>query len=162
MAIFLEYEGVTGSATEQNHKGWIQVDSMQWGCGRGIGGTQAGAAQGREASLASLSEVTITKPMDGSSYDFLKEATTGAVPGKKVVIEHVTVGAGNQADKTFKYELEECMVSGYSISSGGDRPTESVSLNFTKITYEIAQGAVDGVLQDPKIGWYDLAEAKGG
>jgi type VI secretion system secreted protein Hcp len=54
------------------------------------------------------------------------------------------------------------MVSGYSISSGGDRPTESVSLNFTKITYEIAQGAVDGVLQDPKIGWYDLAEAKGG
>ena len=28
------------------------------------------------------------------------------------------------------------MVSGYSVSSGGDRPTESISLNFTKILYE--------------------------
>ena len=32
-------------------------------------------------------------------------------------------------------ELENAMISNYSVSSGGDRPTESLALNFTKITY---------------------------
>jgi type VI secretion system secreted protein Hcp len=33
-------------------------------------------------------------------------------------------------------ELEEAIVSSYSASSGGDRPSESFSLNFTKISYQ--------------------------
>ena len=32
--------------------------------------------------------------------------------------------------------LENCLVSNYQVSSGGDRPTESFSLNFTKIEYK--------------------------
>jgi hypothetical protein len=37
-----------------------------------------------------------------------------------------------------RVELGETMVSGFTMSSGGDKPTESVSLNFTskKITYQ--------------------------
>jgi type VI secretion system secreted protein Hcp len=47
------------------------------------------------------------------------------------------------------------MISGYSVSSGGDRPMESLSLNFTKIELKMPsaaekQGAVT----------YDLATAK--
>ena len=39
----------------------------------------------------------------------------------------------NKVDTFLSYELSECGVSGYSISTGGDNPTESLSLNFTKI-----------------------------
>jgi type VI secretion system secreted protein Hcp len=31
------------------------------------------------------------------------------------------------------YELSDVFISGYSVSSGGDTPVESVSLNFAKI-----------------------------
>ena len=34
MSVFVQIPGVTGGATEQNHTGWIQVDSLQFGVGR--------------------------------------------------------------------------------------------------------------------------------
>jgi type VI secretion system secreted protein Hcp len=52
------------------------------------------------------------------------------------------------------------MVSGYSVSSGGDRPSESLSLNFTKILYEFHEMKSKNEKGDsPKAGW-DIAEAK--
>lgn len=39
-------------------------------------------------------------------------------------------------------ELEEAIISSYSASSGGDRPSESFSINFTKISYQY--NAYDG------------------
>jgi type VI secretion system secreted protein Hcp len=35
-----------------------------------------------------------------------------------------------------KYVLTNTLISGYSLSSGGDRPSESISLNFTKVDSE--------------------------
>jgi type VI secretion system secreted protein Hcp len=38
-----------------------------------------------------------------------------------------------------KIELEDAIVSAYSLSSGGDRPSESFSLNFAKISFQYDQ-----------------------
>ena len=47
------------------------------------------------------------------------------------------------------------------MSSGGDRPTESLSLNFTKILYEFNEMKSKNEKGDsPKAGW-DIGEAKG-
>jgi len=46
------------------------------------------------------------------------------------------------------------MVSGYSVSSGGDKPTESISLNFTKIEYQyIPMGQKNDGKSPMKTGW---------
>jgi type VI secretion system secreted protein Hcp len=162
MAIYMEYDGIKGDVTEEGHKKWIECSSCQFGVGRAIGGTASGASRGREASLCNVSEITITKPADAASQDLMREAMIGAVPGKKVKFEFVTTGRGDKAETYTTFELENCMISGFSLATGGDRPSESLSLNFTKITYNMSQGGETGELDAAKRGYFDLALAKGG
>jgi type VI secretion system secreted protein Hcp len=161
MALFMEYEGIKGDVTEPKHKQWIELHSMSFGAGRAIS-TPSGATAGRECGICSVSEITVAKPMDTASQQLLRESMIGAVPGKKVILEQLTTGQGNQAEVTLKLELENCMISGYSVSSGGDRPSESLSLNFTKITYTLSQGKTEGDLGQPAHNYYDISLAQGG
>jgi type VI secretion system secreted protein Hcp len=54
------------------------------------------------------------------------------------------------------------MMSGYSISSGGDRPSESISLNFTKFDSEYIK--IDQDFKATTTGHviYDISKAKSG
>lgn len=132
MAIYVKYEGIDGEATHEEHKKWLDVSSVQWGVGRAIS-TPSGSTANREASEPSVSEVTITKLMDSSSPKFFTEACTGAA-GKKVQIDLVTTGSPGKTYAT--YTLTNALVSSYSMSSGGDRPAESISISFTKMEYK--------------------------
>lgn len=156
MPIYIKPEGIDGDATHDQHKNWIEVSSLQWGVGRAIR-TPVGAATNREASEPSVSEVTVTKPMDASSVAIFGEACTGR-KGKKVEIHLVTTG--NPGETYCEIELTNALVSGYSISSGGDRPTESISFNFTKIQYKYSGGKGDNTKGGNKVAAYDLATAK--
>ena len=132
MPIFIKIDGIDGDATHPKHKGWIDADSLQWGVGRSII-TPVGSAMNREAGEPAVSEITFTKTMDRSTAQILQETCTGEA-GKKVVVHFMTTA--NPPKTYMKYELEDALISGYSCSgsSGGGRPSESVSLNFTKIT----------------------------
>lgn len=133
MAIFLKYGDIKGEVSAATHKEWIEVESFQWGVGRGISSGVGGGSK-REASAPSVSEITVTKGFDISSPLLLKEA----LGGKAVVVKFdmTQTDASGKHVPFQKYVLTDCLVSGYSISSGGDRPSESVSLNFTKIDSE--------------------------
>lgn len=130
MAIYMQMDKIKGNVTADGHKEWIELDSFQFGVGRAIA-TSVGKGKDREASAPSISEISVTKSMDESSPFLFQEATVGLA--KKVTIHFVTTGA-SKVETYLEYILENCMVSGYSVSSGGDRPSESVSLSFTKIT----------------------------
>ena len=131
MAIYMQYgDKIKGNVTAVGHEKWIDVHSFQFGVGRAIS-TGVGKGKDREASTPSISEITLTKEMDESSPHLFQEATVGKA--SKVTIDFCTTGA-DKIETYLQYILENCMVSGYSISSGGDRPSESLSLSFTKIT----------------------------
>src|SRR4051812_16488362 len=132
MAIYLKYDGIDGEATHEDHKQWIDIGSMQFGIGRAIS-TPAGSTANREASEPSVSEITVTKSMDGASPKLFTESATGNV-GKVVKIDLVSTGSPGNTYVT--YTLTNTLISGYSVSTGGDRPTESVTLSFTKIEYK--------------------------
>lgn len=129
MGVYLKIEGIKGNVTEKGHSDWIECHSLQWGVGRAITST-VGAGKNRESSMPSISEITITKNMDDASPKLFEEACVG--DGKKYIIHLTKTGEG--AEVYTEFELEDCMISGYSQSSGGDRPVESVSLSFSKIT----------------------------
>jgi type VI secretion system secreted protein Hcp len=155
MPIYVKYDGVKGTATAKGHegsKGWIELQSFQWGVGRGIS-MAVGRGANREASAPSVSEVVVTKLHDESSPDFTRESLTG--DGKKVVVHFVKTGE-NELLPYLEITLENTLVSGYSISSGGDRPMESLSLNFTKIEYKAIAGDEKGKLTTPTTVMYDL------
>lgn len=158
MAIYVKYEGIDGDATHEQHKKWLDIGNLTWGVGRGIS-TPVGSAMNREASEPHVSEVTLTKLMDASSPKFFTEACTGK-QGKKVVIHLVTTGS--PGDTYAEYTLTNVLVSGYSVSTSGDRPVEQISLNFTKIEVKYVPYDINHKPQAPIIANYDLATTKSG
>jgi type VI secretion system secreted protein Hcp len=60
-----------------------------------------------------------------------------ALIGKAVDAElHLTETHAEQLETFLELKLTNAMISSYSFSSGGDRPMESLSINFTKIEYK--------------------------
>ena len=158
MAIYMKYEGIDGEATQDKHDKWIDISSLQFGIGRGIS-TPSGSTANRESSEPSISEVVVTKQMDGSSSKLFTESVTGAA-GKKVEIH--LVSTGNPGNTYAEYTLTGGLISGYSISSGGDRPTESISINFTKIEYKLTPFDAANKAGTTVTVSYDLSTTKSG
>ena len=135
MAAYLKYgPTIKGESLAEGHKGsdgWIEVNSVQWGVGRGIS-TPTGASSKREASAPSISEVVVTKMMDSTSPLLAQEALIGKAV--EATIELVETGS-DKLETYLTLKLTNTMISGYSLSSGGDRPSESLSLNFTKVEF---------------------------
>ena len=158
MAIYMEYTGIKGDVTAAGHEKWIECNSLQWGVGRGITSPQVGGSADREGSSPSVSEITLTKTSDCASSNLLRESLWGE--GKKVTI-HIckTEKAGFEIIQEFI--LDSTMISGFSMSSGGDRPTESLSLNFTKIQSKMVPMGADNETGTPDIANYNLATGKG-
>lgn len=158
MSIFVNFDGIPGSATEEGHKDWIAVDSFQFGVGRGIS-TPVGDAARRESSKPSVSEVVFTKRLDKASLK-LWEASLVGNEGKLVKIDFTRTGTKGNLEIYAQYELTNCLVSGYSVSSGGDAPSESVSLNFTKVMFKYQGADSANSKKDNGSNTFDLAGAK--
>jgi type VI secretion system secreted protein Hcp len=158
MAIYLKMDGIDGDATHEQHKKWITVDSIQWGIGRSIS-TPTGSTHNREASEPSVSEVTIAKQADVSTPRLFGEACTGK-DGKKVVIDFVTTGS--PGDTYLQCTLSDTLVSSYSVSSGGDRPSESIGLSFTKLELKYIPYDEKHKPGSPIVVNYDLTSTKSG
>ena len=123
MAIYLHVDGLEGDVTAAGHEGWIECHSMDFGVGRSIS-TPTGSSQERESSAPSLSDVTIVKNMDKCTPKLFEQACVGT--SKLVKID--LVQTGEQLDTYMAYELENSLISSYSVSTGGDsRPMENRS-----------------------------------
>jgi type VI secretion system secreted protein Hcp len=138
MAIYMQYgakDEIKGKVTAKGHENWIELNSLQFGCGRAIP-MMVGAQTEREASAPNLSEITVSKIMEDSSPYLFQESLTGE--GKTVTI-HITKTGANQLENIVEYIFTAAMISGYSISSGGDAPSESISISYTKIEMKYIQ-----------------------
>ncbi len=158
MAVYMKYAAINGDVTTESYTQWIELHSVQWGVGRGIA-MQSGSGEGRESSLPSLSEVTITKDYDISSPDLLKEALSGAA--KDVDIAFVrTNSAGSGSDKYLEIKMKDVIMSGLSMSSGGDKPTESISLNYSSVSFVSVPMKDDGSSGTQSVVNFDLKTMK--
>ena len=156
MAIYVKYTNPTidGGVTTKGYEKQFEVHSFQFGIGRGVG-SPTGGSTNREASTPSVSEIVMTKDLDEASGNLIKEAYSGAGKATAVISFVRTDGGGGVT--YLEYTLTDVMLSGYSISSGGDRPSESISLNFTKIETKIIPQKADGTVGTAFPVTYDLA-----
>jgi len=153
----MKVDSLDGDVTEDTHKKWIELNSLQFGVGRAIT-TRSGGGEHRDASLPSVSEVVVSKHLDPSSVPLFKWSV-GGTDAKTVKIELVSAG-GAKAYVYEKIELTECLISSYSLSSGGDKPSESVSLNFTKVQVTYTPTDTKGNPSGKNIvASYDIAKA---
>lgn len=155
MAIYMKLGNIKGNVTTKGHEEWINVDSFQFGVARGIS-TPVGNTKNREASAPSLSEVTLSKEMDQSSPYLFNESCVGK--GLKAMF-HFCRTAADKLETYLEVELENALVSNYSVSSGGERPVETVTLNFTKIVMKYVPWKEDHAKEAPHPAGYDLVGA---
>lgn len=113
--------------------------SAQFGVGRGIS-SPVGTSAKREASAPSISEIVITRINDKYSPLFFQESISGK--GRSMTI-YFTQGSGKTAVTYLTIHLENVLISSYSFSNSGDKPVESITLNFTKIEYKYTAHAED-------------------
>jgi len=128
---YMQFGDINGESHDSAHMGWIEIDSFQWGVGRGS--AMGSAASGAGAGRTSINEITIMKHEDVSSPK-LQEACATGKHFPKVVIE--TERAGGQI---MRVTLEDVIVSAVHMSSGGDRPTETVTLSFARSMTQYVQ-----------------------
>ena len=132
---------IKGEAKVDGHQDWITVDSFQLGVGRQV--TTTGSGSDRDTSNPSFSEATFSRGSDRASPELFMQAIAGKSLGKAEVHFLQTGGVDSKGQVYLKYELEDAIVTNYSISSGGERPSESFSLHFNKISmqYDTFTGA---------------------
>jgi type VI secretion system secreted protein Hcp len=157
MAIYMKYSSpyIKGGVTTTGFAGQTNITSFQWGIGRGVG-SPIGGATNREASTPSVSEIVLTKDEDEASGKLLQEAYSGAGKATAVLSFVRTDAKGGVA--FLEYTLTNVMLSSWSTSAGGDgKPTESFSLNFTKVETKFIAQKADGTAGDSFPVTYDLS-----
>ena len=150
------FGSVAGDVTTKGFETWTELQSFQWGVGRGVGSAMSGAMS-REASVPSISEIVVSKRMDAASPALWTDSVAGMF-NTAVTITFTTTSAG-ATEKFLSYQLTDCGLSGYSISSGGEMPQESLSLNFAKISWTLTPVKADGS-GTPITQGYDLTQSK--
>ena len=126
--IFLQFDGVTGPPSP-DHAMHAPLLSFQWGASRAS--SISGGA--REFHPPSVSDITVTKTTDKYSVPLMTQSLMGD-GSANAVIYFTKASADGRALDYLEFDLQNVLVSSFSMSSGGDRPTESISLNFTKVT----------------------------
>ena len=154
MAVYMKYGKIKGDVTTKQFEHWIALHSFQWGVGRHID-SQHGVGQSRQGNHASVSEIVVTKVLDPASLHILTDIFKGKLE-TEVDIHFTHTDAANHA--YLKIKLWETGISGYSVSTSGDRPHESLTLNFTKISVTDIKVSPDGKTKTPETITYDLAK----
>jgi len=129
-----------GGVKAKGYEGWIELQSAQLGVHRNIT-SSTGRGTNREASAPGTQEIVITKLQDSVSTALFRGALDGS--GKLIVIAFVKEDGTNY----MKIVMQNTLISSYNVSGHGGiadtTPTESLSLNFTKITFEMSPKSPD-------------------
>lgn len=161
MPIYLEFGSIKGQTTDANHKDQMEIEAVHWNVSRNMSMT-AGSLEQRENSQPTFSEVVLTKMSDKSTVDLFK-AASGGQKGQKAIIHLATAGnGGSGATDYLKYELDNALVSNYTVNASGERPVETIRLSFTKMTATYVPQQLDGSYTGQVVGSYDLATSTAG
>jgi type VI secretion system secreted protein Hcp len=132
---FLQVEGIPGGSTDENHQGWIEIESFSFGVHQTIAGTPS-SGSGRTTQGCSHQDFTISKIIDKASPKLALFCCTGEhLPNIKLQV----CRAGGDKMKYMEYKMEDVIISSItspgSAGSGDSVPTESISFNFAKIRW---------------------------
>jgi len=142
---YLKLGDIKGESTDRTHKDEIDIMSWSWGMSQtGTVGTGKGAAK------VNVQNFPFTKLVDKASPVLLVACASGKhYPEAKLTVRK----AGGEQQEYLMITMQDVVCSSLSLSgSQSELPTESVSLNFSKIKMEykpineagVAGGSVTG------------------
>jgi type VI secretion system secreted protein Hcp len=138
--MFLKLDGVTGEATDSDHKGEIDVVSWSWGMNAPVG-----MVSGQATGATTLTEVLVTKRLDRASPTLMTFLRNHKVIGKGVLTVRK---AGNAPFEYLKVELFNVRLTSLKVAvEQSDHPelVERVSLGFSRLMVSYTpQGSTGG------------------
>ncbi len=130
--IHMRFTGIPTGPVSGDHTNEIPISSFQFGVARNVSTSVGGP---REAGPANVSEVTLTHATDTFSIALLKASLNGAGTATATLFFTNLTGAGGTPLDYLTVTLGQTFVTQFSMSSGGDNPDESLSLNFATMTF---------------------------
>lgn len=149
--MFLKLDNIIGESTSDKHKQWIDLLSYSAGASAGAV-AQGSAGAGRVSARPSCSTFTAMKLLDRSSPPLLTAVMTGQ-RFQKAQIDFVRTGDGSAP--YLKYELQDVMISSLQDSGSSELPSESIALNFGRLTVYYYPQNADGAPGDPVVSSVD-------
>ena len=131
--IFIKIETVEGESQDEKHGKEIDVMSWSWGMNQPAS-NQVGTGGGQ--GQVEVHDLRLTKSIDKSSPILQKYCMTGEHIPSAILTSRKA--GGKDKVEFIVIKIEEVMVSSISMghSNGVDVPTEEVTLNFGKVTYD--------------------------
>jgi len=157
---FLKIGDVKGESLDDKHKEWIEVMSYSHGLSQTLAGERStsGAAT---AGRVDHQDFSIVKELDTTSPELNLSCCNGTHFGK-VTVE--LCRATGDKDPYMQYTMEDVLISSVSVGGGGaGLPTESVTFNYGKLTWNYLQ--TDHKTGKPKGNvekWWSCVDNKGG
>jgi len=145
---FIKLADYKGDATFKGHEGEVNVLSWGWSASQA---RSSGAAAGR----ATVSDLTITKNVDGTTPLLVEALLTGKVlPNATLTVVNT---AGDRGATSIRITLSNVFVSGVTVSpstTSGGTPVEQISLSFGAIEYAVtpSRGATVTYKYDARAG----------
>ena len=135
--VFLDLPGVSGDSQVKGFEKQIELNSFQFGLRNPV---QMGTEKVR--GKATFSEFVVTKKLDKASPALmLRTANMAAFPSARV---QLTRTSATGESTVVRYCFTNVQITSFSQSSGGDLPSESVSLSYGSIIQSYTEQAADG------------------
>lgn len=140
---FLKIAEIKGEALDKKHAGEIEIESFSWGV------TQTGSAasgSGHGAGKCVVQDFSFVKKTDKATPNLMQFCCTGKhIP----TVEFFVRKAGGEQVEFIKYKFSDVIVSSFQTNGntrggGEDIPTETVTLNFTKVSLDYQEQGQDG------------------
>jgi type VI secretion system secreted protein Hcp len=150
MSIFLQFGSLLGDVEDAGHTNWIDVAAVSWSLSRPVT-NPAGSSSGRVLSSPQLSELTITKDEDVATIPLIQAALEGSPVAAQ--IDFCTTGTGQQ-EVYYSISMSNAIITNLSQAGSNGRPVETVTFNFTQISFSGTQMDADGSAASPaSYGW---------
>lgn len=147
---FLKIDGIPGESADDKHKN--EIDLMSWSWGESQAGTMARGGGGG-AGKVDMQDFSFSMQVNKSTPKLILACASGEHIKKAVL---TCRKAGKTQQEFLVYTFSDLLVSSYQTggSSGDVIPTESVTLNYSKMEIEYKAQKSDGSLDGPiKAGW---------
>jgi len=133
MDMFLKIDDLKGDSIDETHPNEIQVLSWSWGMSQS-GTTHS--ATGGGAGKVNVQDLSFMKNIDTTTTNLIKACCNGT--HFKSALLTVRKAGGKSAVEYLKIKMQDLIVSNVSTggSGGGDMITESVTLNFAKVSLD--------------------------
>jgi type VI secretion system secreted protein Hcp len=139
--MWLFIPAVQGESTDFAHKNWIDLQSWSWGAPNAslLGTTTGGVVNKGDGSGPTVSNLVITKSIDKATPLLMLACCAGA--HYKTVLLAVRKAGGTQ--DYLHITLTDVFLTSFNVGmtgggTGEENPTESVTLNFTKVEFAYA------------------------